>query len=312
VEPGSLEVSDNAIRMLIRQYAVEAGLWALQRELETLTRKYARQRVASGPCQWKVTEKNLSKILGAPIYIPDMAEAKPEVGVATGLAWTETGGDIMLIEALKMKGSGTVISTGSLGDVMKESIQASHSYVRAKADLLGIRYEDFTSHDIHIHFPSGAVPKDGPSAGIAISLAIASVMANKAIRNDLAMTGEVSLRGKVLPVGGIREKVSAALRVGIRTVVLPKQNEKDLEDLPPRLRKEMKFIPIEYTEEIFPLAFVDYQPGLASLEQLLRQEVEKVRKKKTKENARERKAAKSARSRKPHPPEEPTGSINFV
>lgn len=313
LQPCCLEISDNALRMLIRQYAVEAGLWALRRELENLARKIARQHTKGGPCNWKVTEKNLAKILGAPIFIPDVAEAKPEIGVATGLAWTETGGDIMLIEALKMRGSGTVISTGSLGDVMKESIQASHSYVRSKADLLGIKYDDFTSHDIHIHFPSGAVPKDGPSAGVAISLVLASVMANRPIRNNIAMTGEVSLRGKVLPVGGIREKVSAAHRVGIETVLLPKQNEKDLENLPISIRKQMKFEFVEHIDDIFPLALVDFQPGLQSLENLLKQEVEKMRtaRQKTSPKNRRRKAD-TARAKKPPEPETPSGSISFI
>jgi len=214
--------------------------------------------------------------LGTPIYIPDIVPKKPEVGVAIGLAWTEAGGDLMLIEALKMKGSGQVIYTGQLGDVMKESIQAAHSFVRSKAEILGIGYDDFTGHDIHVHFPSGSIPKDGPSAGITISLVIASVMSNKPIRNDVAMTGEVSLRGRVIPVAGVREKVSAAHRVGIHFVILPKGNENNLLDVPERIREETKFIFVERVEEVFKIALLDYVEDQKSIQQILRREIGKM------------------------------------
>lgn len=208
-----LKFTDEALKKIIRQYTVEAGIRGLQREMETICRRCARQKASlknqtSGKpftsCQ--ITEENLEEYLGTPSYIPDIVPKNPEVGVAIGLAWTEAGGDLMLIEALKMKGSGQVIYTGQLGDVMKESIQASHSFVRSKAEFLGINYDDFTSYDIHIHFPSGAIPKDGPSAGVTISLVIASVMSNKPIRNDVAMTGEVSLRGKSYSRGRSQRK----------------------------------------------------------------------------------------------------------
>jgi len=233
------------------------------------------------------------------MYLPDVAEQAPEVGVATGLAWTAAGGDIMLIEALKMKGSGSVISTGSLGEVMKESIQAAHSYVRSKADMLGIAFEEFTNHDIHIHFPSGAVPKDGPSAGITVSLVIASVLANQPIKNDVAMTGEVSLRGKVLPVGGIKEKVSAAHRVGIKTVVMPKQNQKDLEDVPASVRQAIKFEFVDKVDEVFSIAFTNFKPKpQKNLEDLLKEELRKAKRTvRHKRNGRKTKRRMAAKKR---------------
>jgi ATP-dependent Lon protease len=273
-----LVITAGALEKIIRHYTSEAGLGQLVKQLEILCHKCARRRLA-GENHLEVTEANVEQFLGPPLYLPDVAEQAPEVGVATGLAWTAAGGDIMLIEALKMKGSGNVISTGSLGEVMKESIQAAHSYVRSKADMLGIRFEEFTNHDIHIHFPSGAVPKDGPSAGITVSLVIASVLANQPIKNDVAMTGEVSLRGKVLPVGGIKEKVSAAHRVGIKTVVLPRQNQKDLEDVPASVRRALNFEFVDKIDEVFSIAFVNFKSkSQKTWAGLLRRELRKARK----------------------------------
>ena len=278
-----LNFTDEALKKIIRQYTVEAGIRSLQREMENICRRCARAKVSlktqnSGKpfTSWEITEENLEEFFGTPIYIPDIVPKKPEVGVAIGLAWTEAGGDLMLIEALKMKGSGQVISTGQLGEVMKESIQAAHSFVRSKAEILGINYDDFTNYDIHVHFPSGAIPKDGPSAGITISLVIASVMSDKPIRNDVAMTGEVSLRGRVIPVAGIREKVSAAHRVGIRFIILPKGNEKNLLDVPEKIRKETKFIFVERIEEVFKTALLDYDENQKKIEEILRKEIGKM------------------------------------
>jgi ATP-dependent Lon protease len=197
--------------------------------------------------------------------------------VAIGLAWTGTGGDLMIIEGLRMKGSGEVITTGSLGDVMKESIQAAHSYVRSKADILGIDHADFNNFDIHIHFPSGAIPKDGPSAGAAVSLVIASLMAERPISNDIAMTGEVTLRGKVLQVGGLVEKVSAAYRAGIRKVFVPKANKKDLKALPADILKKTKFIFIETVDELFAKGLLDFAPSSYTLEKLFAEEIKKAK-----------------------------------
>jgi ATP-dependent Lon protease len=299
-----LKFTDEALKKIIRQYTVEAGIRGLQREMENICRRCAREKaslktLASGKpfSSCEITEENLEEYLGSPIYIPDIVPRKPEVGVAIGLAWTEAGGDLMLIEALKMKGSGQVIYTGQLGDVMKESIQAAHSFVRSKAEILGIDYDDFTSYDIHVHFPSGAIPKDGPSAGITISLVIASVMSNKPIRNDVAMTGEVSLRGRVIPVAGIREKVSAAHRVGIRFVILPKGNEKNLLDLPEKVRKETEFIFVERIEEVFKTALLDYKENQKSSEEILIKHLNKIIKISKKKGVRRKVARKRQRNK---------------
>ena len=287
-----LKFTDEALKKIIRQYTIEAGIRSLQREMENICRRCARAKVSKPFTSWEITEENLEEFFGTPIYIPDIVPKKPEVGVAIGLAWTEAGGDLMLIEALKMKGSGQVISTGQLGEVMKESIQAAHSFVRSKAEILGINYDDFTNHDIHIHFPSGSIPKDGPSAGITISLVIASVMSNKPIRNDVAMTGEVSLRGRVIPVAGVREKVSAAHRVGIRFIILPKGNEKNLLDVPEKIRKETKFIFVERTEEVFKIALLDYDENQKSIEEILRKEIGKIVKIRKKKRGKKKVAKK--------------------
>ncbi len=279
------------VQKIIREYTLEAGLSNLNKGLEVICRHLAAQRVAGQRGYVRVGAQQVERLLGTPVFIPEKAETKPEIGVAMGVAWTQAGGDIMLIEALKMRGSGQVISTGSLGEVMRESIQAAHSYVRSRADWLGIAHTDFANYDIHVHFPSGAIPKDGPSAGITISVVIASVLSERPIRNDHAMTGEVSLRGKVLPVGGIKEKVAAAHRVGIHKIIVPKQNVKDLQDVPRRIAKEMTYIPVETVDEVFAAVLLDFDPAKASLEKLLHMEM--VRK----HAARRQKAAAKARSR---------------
>jgi len=203
----------------------------------------------------------------------------------------------MFIEGLKMKGEGGIATTGSLGDVMRESIQAAHSYVRSKADMLGIDSNDFNVFDIHIHFPSGAIPKDGPSAGITVCLVIASVMAERPIRNDIAMTGEVTLRGKVLAVGGIKEKISAAYRAGLYNVVVPKENEKDLKDLPREIIRKTKFFFIERVDELFELCLLDMTPSTYTLEKIFAEEIEKAKKKKKKPASGKSKAAKPRRKK---------------
>jgi ATP-dependent Lon protease len=271
-----LRFTDGALKKVIRQYTVESGIRSLQREMESICRRCARAKTSPGFSRFIITVDNLEEYLGTPVYIPDIIPKQPEIGVAIGLAWTEAGGDLMLIEALKMKGNGQVIFTGQLGEVMKESIQAAHSYVRSKAEILGINYDDFTNHDIHIHFPSGAIPKDGPSAGITVSLVIASVMSNKPIRNDIAMSGEVSLRGRLIPVAGVREKASAAHRVGIRNVIFPKGNEKNLLDLPEKIRKETHFIFVERIEEVLKLALLEPDESQRDIEAILRREFGKL------------------------------------
>ncbi len=280
-----------SVQKIVREYTLEAGLSNLNKCLEVVCRHLAGQRASGQRGFVRVGVQHVERLLGTPVFIPEKAESKPEIGVAMGVAWTQAGGDIMLIEALKMRGSGQVISTGSLGEVMRESIQAAHSYVRSRADWLGIPHSDFASYDIHVHFPSGAIPKDGPSAGITVSVVIASVMSERPIRNDYAMTGEVSLRGKVLPVGGVREKVAAAHRVGIHKIIVPKQNVKDLQDVPRRIAKEMTYIPVETVDEVFEAVLLDFDPAKASLEKLLRMEM--VRK----HTARRQRAAARAKSR---------------
>jgi len=279
--------SDNGLQIIIRNFTLEAGLLKFKRRLERICRQVAREKATSSKKVWMVNEKTVESFLGTPQYIPEKPEKSPEIGVAIGLAWTGMGGDLMTIEGLKMKGSGEVISTGSLGDVMKESIQAAHSYVRSKSDVLGIDHNDFDNFDIHIHFPSGAIPKDGPSAGVAVSLAIASVMAERPIRNDIAMTGEVTLRGKVLQVGGLVEKISAAYRAGIRKVFIPKENKKDLKDLPDDILKKTKFVFIETVDEIFARGLLDFIPSNYTLEKIFAEEMAKAKnRKKTKTSRR--------------------------
>ena len=278
LKSGDIEFTERALMKIIREYTIEAGIRALQRGIETICRNCARSKASGEVVSWRITESNVEKYLGTPIYITEKVPKSPEVGVAIGLSWTEAGGDIMLIEALKMRGCGNVILTGQLGDIMKESIQASHSYVRSKAELLGIGYDEFCNYDIHVHFPGGAIPKDGPSAGITICLALASVMSEKPIRNDIAMTGEVSLRGKVLPVGGLREKISAAHRIGIRKVIIPLENEKNLADLPEYVRNEMKFIFVERVEDVLKEALIDYAEPKRRTEDKLLDEIEKIKK----------------------------------
>jgi ATP-dependent Lon protease len=198
----------------------------------------------------------VEEILGIPRYASEEAEQEPEVGTVTGLAWTATGGDLMTIEALKMPGTGRLIVTGQLGDVMRESVDAAYSYVRSRAVALGIADQVFRDFDLHIHLPAGAIPKDGPSAGITMTLAIASSLSERPVRRDLAMTGEVTLRGKVLEIGGVKEKVMAAYRAGLREVILPKSNEKDLREVPDEVREHMAFTFVQTMDEVLRLALL--------------------------------------------------------
>jgi ATP-dependent Lon protease len=201
------------------------------------------RKVAEGETGlFTITSQNLHKYLGVPKYLPEAEREKDEIGVVTGLAWTETGGDILYIEATTMRGKGNLTLTGHLGDVMKESAHAALTYVRSRAGLLGIQPDVFGKTDVHIHVPAGAIPKDGPSAGVTMATALASVFTNAPVKKDLAMTGEVTLRGRVLPIGGLKEKTLAARRAGIKTMIIPKENEKDLDDIPKYLRKDMNFI----------------------------------------------------------------------
>jgi ATP-dependent Lon protease len=251
-------IADDAILGVIRDYTAEAGVRNLERKLATAMRKIAR-KVASGdgqPQAYVVEAKDLEGYLGLPSYEHEFAERHPEIGVTTGLAWTQFGGEIMFIEATRMSGSGRTTVTGQLGDVMRESVTAAYSYVRSKAADLEIEDRNFTEYDIHIHFPAGAIPKDGPSAGVAIATCIASVMGERPVRHDVAMTGEITLRGKVLSVGGIKEKIMAAQRANIKTIVLPEGNRRDLTEVPPDVMEGLSFVFAERVEDAWKEALI--------------------------------------------------------
>ncbi len=235
-------------------YARDAGMGAMRRALEAILRTRARARTQGDTTTWMLDATRIEEILGLPRYTPTPAESAPEVGVVTGLAWTAAGGELMFIEALRMPGSGRLIITGMLGEVMRESVNAAYSYVRSRSESLGIDVEEFRQSDIHVHFPVGAIPKDGPSAGIAVTLAIASALSNRPVRHDIAMTGEVTLRGKVLEIGGVKEKVLAAHRAGIRAIILPAGNQRDLRDVPADVRQRIKFSFVERMDDVVQLA----------------------------------------------------------
>lgn len=249
-----VQVSDDALRAMVRHYTLEAGVRGFARNLAGVCRKVARARATGEKKRHRITPETLERYLGHRIYTPEVVGKEDEVGVAVGLAWTPAGGEILVVEALKMPGGGRVVTTGQLGEVMKESVQAAHSYVRSRAQMLEIDAEAFSSYDIHVHFPAGGVPKDGPSAGITIGLVIASVLSDRPIRHDIAMTGEVSLRGKVLQVGGMREKALAAYRAGFRAMLYPAINEKDVGDVPDDVRQRLELIPVETMDDVFEIA----------------------------------------------------------
>jgi ATP-dependent Lon protease len=251
-----LQFTDEVLTFVSSRYSREAGLRGMSRNVAAIMRKRARKKADGEEGAWVVDNALVEEILGVPRYPVEEAEKEPEVGAVTGLAWTSTGGDLMVIEALKMPGSGRLIVTGQLGEVMRESVDAGYSYVRSRAVQLGIDDKAFKDFDLHIHFPAGAIPKDGPSAGISITLAVASVLAERPVRRDVAMTGEVTLRGKVLEIGGVKEKVLAAYRAGLREVILPKSNEKDLRDVPDEVRANMAFTFVQSMDEVLRLALL--------------------------------------------------------
>lgn len=251
-----LAISDSAIRMVANQYTRESGLRQLEREISAICRKVAR-KVAEGQDKMvRVTQKNLHEFLGGPKIIPEETLKKDQVGVATGLAWTPVGGDVLYIEALLMKGKGGMMLTGQIGDVMKESAQAALSYAKARAKELQIDEELFNTHDIHVHIPEGAIPKDGPSAGITMVTALVSVLANRPIKKTVAMTGEVTLRGNVLAIGGLKEKILAAHRNKISTIIIPMTNRKDLEDIPKEILKDLEVISVDNVRQVLKASLV--------------------------------------------------------
>ena len=246
-----LRISKPGLAALIQQYTQEAGLRQLEREIGSVCRKVAR-RIAEGVDETvHVTPKNLHEFLGVPKVTPDEILKKDQIGVATGLAWTAAGGDVLFIEALRMKGKGVLVLTGQLGDVMKESAQAAYSYAKSRARDLGIPEDDFNIYDLHIHIPEGAIPKDGPSAGITLATAMVSALAQRPVRKDVAMTGEITLRGNVLPVGGVKEKVLAARRARVTKIILPALNERDMDEVPKELFGEIKFVFVDNVQQVF-------------------------------------------------------------
>ncbi|MGH7721022.1 MAG: endopeptidase La [Gemmatimonadaceae bacterium] len=251
-----LQFTDEVLGFMSSRYSREAGLRGFSRNLAAIMRKRARRKADGEEGAWVVDNAMVEEILGVPRYAQEEAEKEPEVGAPTGLAWTATGGDLMVIEALKMPGTGRLVVTGQLGDVMRESVDAAYSYVRSRAVQLGIDEKMFRDFDLHIHLPAGAIPKDGPSAGITLTLAIASVLSDRPVRRDLAMTGEVTLRGKVLEIGGVKEKTMAAYRAGLREVILPKSNEKDLREVPDEVRANMAFTFVQTMDEVLRLALL--------------------------------------------------------
>lgn len=252
----SVVITPAALTRIIRNYTREAGVRDLERQIANIYRKVARERVESGrKKRITVTTRNISRFLGRPRYIPGRRDRRVEAGVATGLVWTEVGGDVIKVEATAMPGKGELTLTGKLGDVMVESAKAALSYIRSRAERFGLDRSFYRTRDLHVHVPEGAIPKDGPSAGITIAAALFSALSGCPARNDIAMTGEITLRGQVLKVGGLKEKILAARRAGVNTVIIPRENEADLQDIPPRVKRSMKYIPVEHMDEVLATAF---------------------------------------------------------
>lgn len=250
----NIEFKDDGLRKVINEYTREAGLRNLEREIGSVCRKVAREVAQGSKEKFVITAKFVEKLLGPPRYLPEDDLDKNEVGVATGLAWTQFGGEILYIETTKMKGKSNMILTGQLGDVMKESATAALSFARSHSAELGIDDKLFENNELHIHIPAGAIPKDGPSAGITLATSLISLLTNNPVRKDLAMTGELTLLGKVLPIGGLKEKALAAMRHGIKDIIIPEKNVKDLEDIPEEFRKRLNFIPVKNLSEVLKVA----------------------------------------------------------
>jgi ATP-dependent Lon protease len=245
--------SEAALREILRRYTREAGVRSLERELATICRKIAREVVKAGggaEVNFQVGAQQIRKYLGVPRYSFGVKEAEHRVGLANGLAWTEVGGELLTVEATVMPGQGKLTVTGKLGEVMRESAQAALSYVRSRWAELGLEKDFYARIDIHIHVPEGAIPKDGPSAGITMATALVSALTGRSIDQDLAMTGEITLRGRILPIGGLKEKLLAAKRAGITRVLIPKENEKHLEEVPPAVRRSLSILPVAHMDEV--------------------------------------------------------------
>jgi ATP-dependent Lon protease len=253
LSPEQIELPDEAVSEVITGYTREAGVRQLEREIGKLARKVARKIATREVERLTITREMVDDLLGRPKVHPERAAREDQIGVATGMYYTPVGGDIMFVEASTMKGKGELVLTGQLGDVMKESARAAWTYARSHAAGLHIKEDLFAASDLHIHVPAGAIPKDGPSAGVTMATALVSVLSGRPVRNDIAMTGEITLRGEVLPIGGVKEKVLGAVRAGITRIVLPKKNEPDLEDLPEEVRKTIEVYPVENLGEVLAL-----------------------------------------------------------
>jgi ATP-dependent Lon protease len=250
--------TDDAVQTVIQRYTREAGVRNLEREISSICRKVARKVVVEGAETYEnITAEKVTEFLGVPRYRPSVAEEQNEIGVATGLAWTEVGGEILVIECTLMPGRGRLMLTGKLGDVMQESAQAAMSYVRSKETEFRIPKNFNRTTDVHIHIPEGAIPKDGPSAGITLATSLVSALGRIPIRKDVAMTGEITLRGKVLPIGGVKEKILAAHRSGLKTIIIPRENEKDLADIPKNVLDTLNVYMVESMDEVLKIALAE-------------------------------------------------------
>ena len=254
LKPRNFPISSGALRTIIDEYTLEAGLRNLERTIGRICRKIARKIAEGKKGKFTITRQNLHKYLGPPVFIPELDKEASQIGLSTGLAWTPSGGETLYIEAALIGGKGELIVTGQLGDVMQESARAALSYTRANLKKFKIKENLLENVDIHIHVPAGATPKDGPSAGIAIATALISVLTDTPVNKDVAMTGEITLRGRVLPIGGLKEKTLGALRAGIRTVILPAKNERDLVKIPANVRRKLRFVTVKNMDEVIPLA----------------------------------------------------------
>jgi len=251
-----------AVSKIIHEYTREAGVRSLEKEIATVCRKTAKAVAMGNAVRETIDEVAVEHLLGPRKFYREIAHEKDRIGVATGLAWTENGGEIIFIETSKMKGEKGLILTGSLGEVMKESAQAALSYIRANASALQVPGDFYHEYDLHIHIPAGATPKDGPSAGMAIATAVLSLLTGRPVPHEMAMTGELTLSGRILPVGGIKEKILAARRAGVKTVILPKKNEENLVDLPEEVKKELTLVLVEHIQEVWNLTHLSCPPAL--------------------------------------------------
>ena len=260
LKSGQVRISDGALEQIITEYTAEAGVRNLEREIGSICRKIARKVAEKKKGPFQVTRANLHTHLGIAKYQPEMDKEESQVGLATGLAWTQAGGEVLYVEASLISGKGELIITGQLGEIMQESARAALSYVRGNLSLFGVKENFFENLDVHIHVPAGAIPKDGPSAGVAMATALASVVCQTPVCTDVAMTGEISLRGRVLPIGGLKEKSLGALRAGIRTILLPDKNRKELVELPKNVRRKIRFVPVRHMDEVLPAALESFPP----------------------------------------------------